>query len=60
MTTQTPAAAPPCCRCNPLVCAADDTGEHCADQACGVCLHGCPALTDDLCCLLRPATEPTP
>ncbi|GGM53676.1 hypothetical protein ACFFX1_54745 [Dactylosporangium sucinum] len=32
----------PECRCNPVLCETDDTGEHCADQACGTCLHGCP------------------
>ncbi len=32
----------PACRCDPAQCEADDSGQHCADQSCGSCLHGCP------------------
>lgn len=32
----------PACRCDPELCESDDTGQHCADQSCGSCLHGCP------------------
>ncbi|MEV0608098.1 hypothetical protein AB0I61_17205 [Polymorphospora rubra] len=39
-----------CCRCNPDLCESDDTGQHCEEQACGYCLHGCPAENDDDCC----------
>lgn len=37
-------AKPRCpeCRCDPYACATDETGDHCADQACGPCLYGCP------------------
>jgi hypothetical protein len=31
----------PDCVCNPVLCAADDTGESCLD--CGFCMHGCSA-----------------
>lgn len=40
---------PTCCTCDPTICAADDTGDHCAERSCGVCLHGCPAI-DTPCC----------
>ncbi|XTZ17076.1 hypothetical protein ACQSSU_06765 [Micromonospora echinospora] len=46
---------PGCCICDPATCAADDTGEHCTDMSCGVCLHGCPAAVDQTCCLDEPA-----
>lgn len=36
----------PECRCDPVLCETDDSGEHCADQSCPTCLHGCP-LDDD-------------
>lgn len=45
-----PKPDPPCCRCDPALCAADDTGEHCNTQSCGVCLHGCPAPVGVPCC----------
>jgi len=32
----------PECRCDPVTCEQDDTGDHCETQACGPCLHGCP------------------
>lgn len=32
----------PECRCDPVLCETDPSGEHCADQSCGTCLHGCP------------------
>lgn len=41
---------PDCCRCDPELCATDDTGEHCDTQSCGVCLHGCPAPVGVPCC----------
>ena len=30
------------CICDPTICDADDSGQHCQDQSCGSCLHGCP------------------
>lgn len=36
----------PECRCDPVLCETDDSGEHCSDQSCPTCLHGCP-LDDD-------------
>jgi hypothetical protein len=39
----------PECRCDPVLCETDASGEHCADQSCGTCLHGCP-LDDCLVC----------
>ncbi len=30
------------CRCDPHLCDTDDTGQHCEDQSCPTCLHGCP------------------
>jgi len=44
---------PACCICNPDLCTADDDGEHCNDQSCGSCLHGCPA-PDGQCCNTDP------
>jgi hypothetical protein len=32
----------PECRCDPVLCETDASGQHCADQSCGTCLHGCP------------------
>lgn len=32
----------PECRCDPVLCETDDTGDHCEEQSCGSCLHGCP------------------
>ncbi|SCL30009.1 NUDIX domain-containing protein [Micromonospora pallida] len=43
------ALTPPCCICDPVTCAADDTGEYCNDQGCPPCLYGCPAPIG-LCC----------
>lgn len=40
---------PACCICDPAVCAADDTGEHCEIRSCGSCLHGCPAPIGECC-----------
>lgn len=42
----------PECRCDPVLCETDPTGEHCADQSCGTCLHGCP-LDDCQVCSAR-------
>lgn len=39
-----------CCICDPVKCAADETGEHCVDSRCAFCLHGCPAVGDEGCC----------
>ena len=50
----------PCCRCNPALCATDDTGQHCTDQACGWCLHGCPAPDDEPCCMDGPTVTIQP
>ncbi|MDI5936965.1 MULTISPECIES: hypothetical protein [unclassified Micromonospora] len=47
---------PACCICDPEACAADDTGEHCAEQSCGACLHGCPA-PDGQCCTAPTTTR---
>ncbi|TDC35668.1 hypothetical protein E1211_15290 [Micromonospora sp. 15K316] len=47
---------PSCCICDPEQCAADDTGQHCADRSCGVCLHGCPAPDGEPCCQDGPST----
>lgn len=44
------------CVCDPLLCATDDTGEHCATAGCGACLHGCP---DDEHDMRQPAREET-
>jgi len=30
------------CRCDPLSCETDETGQHCADRACPTCTNGCP------------------
>lgn len=38
----------PECRCDPVLCETDDSGEHCSDQSCPTCLHGCP-LPDGEC-----------
>jgi hypothetical protein len=32
----------PECRCDPVLCETDTSGEHCAGQSCPTCLHGCP------------------
>lgn len=32
----------PECRCDPAVCLADDTGEHCLTAGCNACMEGCP------------------
>ncbi|MER7272056.1 hypothetical protein ABT344_27575 [Micromonospora carbonacea] len=40
---------PECCICDPVACAADDTGEYCIEQSCGACLHGCPAPEGQCC-----------
>lgn len=45
-------APPPpaaCCRCDPVLCETDDTGDHCTERGCAYCLEGCPA-TDQPCC----------
>lgn len=39
----------PECRCDPVLCETDASGEHCSDQSCGTCLNGCP-LDDCLVC----------
>ena len=41
---------PPCCRCDAVKCRQDDSGDHCIEQSCGVCLHGCPASDGEPCC----------
>lgn len=28
------------CTCDPAVCEADESGEHCQERGCGPCLHG--------------------
>ena len=45
---------PACCRCDPKTCADDDMGDHCAEQSCGWCLHGCPAPVGVPCCREEP------
>jgi len=30
------------CRCDPVQCETDSSGEHCSDQSCPTCLDGCP------------------
>lgn len=42
----------PECRCTPELCESDDTGQHCIDAGCGVCLNGCP---EDVCDVLKEA-----
>lgn len=39
----------PECRCDPVLCETDMSGEHCMDQWCGTCMNGCP-LDDCLVC----------
>lgn len=34
------------CWCDPVLCATDDTDDHCADTNCAMCLHGCPSGDD--------------
>ncbi|WDZ87221.1 hypothetical protein [Micromonospora cathayae] len=51
ITPTTTATRPGCCICDPATCLADDSGDHCIERSCGVCLHGCPAPVDEPCCL---------
>ena len=37
---------PEFCRCDPILCATDDTGDHCIESRCAICIDGCP-LGDD-------------
>ncbi len=30
------------CRCDPVLCETDDTGQHCTDRGCSTCMCGCP------------------
>ncbi|MFB9209610.1 hypothetical protein ACFFV7_51100 [Nonomuraea spiralis] len=41
---------PACCRCDPVTCAADESGEHCATAGCAYCVDGCPAADGTPCC----------
>ncbi|MEU4578975.1 hypothetical protein [Nonomuraea sp. NPDC023979] len=46
---------PACCRCSPVICRSDDTGDHCATAGCAYCMNGCPAADDVPCCKEAPA-----
>jgi hypothetical protein len=46
---------PECCRCDPVLCETDDTGDHCATAGCAYCQDGCPA-TGRPCCKATPTT----
>lgn len=50
---ETVAVRCPECRCDVVLCETDDSGEHCADQACGTCLHGCPLDDCPACPVVR-------
>lgn len=49
----------PACTCDPAVCANDDSGQHCEEQSCGSCLHGCPIEGGCPVCVARYAEAPS-
>lgn len=48
MTVDLVAGGCPDCVCDPILCACDDTGEHCIESGCGACQDGCPTDEHDM------------
>lgn len=53
-TARAETAPPACCRCDPSVCATDETGDHCVTAGCAWCINGCPAVDETRCCQEEP------